>query len=136
MAIQQLEPMRNGTVEVKLPYPIKILGGTFYRNRIIGFSFDQLSMLIILKNNNVDMKKYSAWRKKINNNKFVIETMFAAAQSYCKERRLKDNFTKKGLLHAFDECSNETRELIAACWKDSEELGYKELPGKKKAVKH
>ncbi len=129
--------MRNGTIEVKLPYPIKFLGGTFHRDRIIGFSFDQRSMLIILKNNNIDMKQFSVWRKKITSNIVVLEFIFAAAQSYCEERRLKDNFTKKGLLHAFNECSNEIRELIANCWKDSEELGYKELPGrKKKVIKH
>ncbi len=127
--------MRNGTIEVRLPYPVKFWGVHYFKDRDIGFSFDQRSMLILLKNNNIDMPGYAEWRKKINTNVIISETMFAAAQSYCEERREKDNFTKKGLLSAFNECSEETRELIAQCWKESEELGYKELPGKKKAGK-
>ncbi len=128
--------MRNGTIEVRLPYPVKFWGVHYFKDRDIGFSFDQMAMLRMLKNNGIDMPGYAEWRKKTNANIVISETMFAAAESYCMDRFLKPNFTKKGLLSAFNECSEETKELIVQCWKDAEELGYKELPGKKKAVRH
>lgn len=124
--------MRNGTIEVELPFMFKLGIMQFPIRRKIGFSFDQRSMFILLKNNNIDMPGYSKWRKKVNTNTIVSETMFAAAQSYCEERRIKDNFTKKKLLRSFSDCDDKIKELIVKCWKESEELGYKKLPGKKK----
>jgi hypothetical protein len=130
--------MRNGTIEIRLPYPIKLgFGFSKFVKRTIGFSFDQRSMFQLTKvNNDIDLTGYKQWLKKTPDSLVVFETLYAGAQSYCIERRIKDNFTKKGLEKALNEAGKETVEKLVKCWQDSEQLGNKKIPGKKKAVSH
>lgn len=127
--------MRNGTIEIKLPYPIRWGIISFYRKKKIGFSFDQRSMLQLLENNGIDLNNHSDWLKKTNQSTVILETLYAGAQSYCIARRQRDNFTKKGLSAALTEAGEETVNQLVKCWQNSENLGFKKLPGKKKAVK-
>jgi len=127
--------MRNGTIEIKLPYPHRIGFISININRKIGFSFDQRSMFQLLQNNDIDLNNHSEWLKKTPQGKVVLETLYAGAQSYCIERRKKDNFTKQGLSKALHEAGEEVVERLVKCWKDSEQLGYKKIPSKKKAVR-
>ena len=126
---------RNGTILVKLPYPVKIGFITFSIKRKIGFSFDQRGLFNLLHNNNIDLPNHSKWLKETPKNVIVFETLFASAQSYCMELRVKDNFTKKGLSKAIFEADEPIVNEIMQCWKDSESFGFKRIPGKKKAVK-
>jgi len=125
----------NGTIEIKLPYPIRVGFIRFFVKRKIGFSFDQLSLFRVLENNNIDLPDHSKWLKETNQSKIVIETLYAGAQSYCIHRRKKDNFTRKGLALALSEAGEEVTAKIVDCYMKSEKLGYKKIPVKKKAVK-
>ena len=124
--------MRNGTIEIKLPYPIRLGFISFFVNRKIGFSFDQRSMFNLLENNEIDLPNHSDWLKKTPKGVIVLEQLFAGAQSYCEHRRIKDNFTKKGLSLALTEAGSEATDQIIKCYQDSEQLGYRKLSGKKK----
>jgi len=127
--------MSNGTIEIKLPYPVKVGFIRLFFKRKIGFSFDQRSLFQVLQNNNIDLPQHSKWLKETSQSKIVIETIYAGAQSYCIERRRKDNFTRKGLALALSEAGEEVTQKIVKCYMDSEKLGYKKIPVKKKAVK-
>jgi hypothetical protein len=127
---------RNGTIIVKLPYPFKILGATFFPKREIGFSFDQRMLFDLLQNNSIDLPDHGKWIKETPQNVVVLETLYAGAQSFLEKKRKKDNFTKKGLAQAIMEADEGVIKSIVDCWKNSEQLGYKKLPGKKKAEKH
>jgi hypothetical protein len=128
--------MRNGTIKVKLSYPVKFGFIAFWIKKEIGFSFNQRAMFNILENNKIDLPNHSEWLKNTPKGVVVLETLFAGAQSYREGLRLKDNFSKKGLLSALTEADKSTMDSIVKCWQDSEQLGYKRLPGKKKAKKH
>jgi hypothetical protein len=108
--------MRNGTIKIKLPYPIKLgFGFSRFVKREIGFSFDQRSMFQLMQNNNIDLPTHTKWLKKTPKNIIVAETLFAGAQSYCIERRIKDNFTKTGLSKALQEAGEETLNKLVKC---------------------
>ena len=126
--------MRNGTIVLKLSYPIRIGFMTFWTKRKIGFSFDQRALFNLLVNNDIDLPNHSDWMKKTPQGIVVSETVFASAQSYRENLRKKDNFTKEGLTKALNE-SKEQLEKIIQCWTDSEQLGFKKMPGKKKVAK-
>jgi len=126
----------NGTIKLKLPYPRKVGFITFFISREIGFSFDQRTMFQLLRNNDIDLPNHSEWLKNTNQSKVVLETIFAAAQSYCIERREKDNFTKEGLSKSLTEAGEDATNKIVQCWKDAEHFGNKKIPSKKKAVSH
>jgi len=131
----QKQLMRNGTIEIKLPYPIRWGFIRFYIKRKIGFSFDQRSLFQLLQNNNIDLPQHSKWLKETSQAVIVLETLYAGAQSYCIERRVRDNFTKKGLSLAMSEAGEEVTSKIVDCYMKSEKLGYKKMPGKKKVVR-
>jgi len=126
--------VRNGTIEIKLPYPVKLGPVYFNRKRMIGFSFDQRCLFNVLQNNDIDLQNHGKWLKETDRTVIVSETLFAGAQSYCQERRVKDNFTKQGLVRAIASATDQERQQIIDCYMQSEKLGYKRLPGKKKAV--
>jgi hypothetical protein len=124
--------MRNGTIEIKLPFPLR--WGIFYipLKRTIGFSFDQLSMFRLLKNNDIDLPDHQKWLKETSKAIIASEQIFAGAESYCMERRIKNNFTKKELNTALELAGNEATQKIVNCYMDSEQLGYRKMPGKPK----
>jgi hypothetical protein len=93
-------------------------------------------MFQLLQNNKIDLPNHTDWLKKTPQGVVILETLYAGAQSYCIERRIKDNFTKKGLEKALHEAGEETVAKLVKCWQDSEQLGYKKIPGKKKANKN
>lgn len=128
--------MRNGTIILKLPYPIRIGFIRLFIKRKIGFSFDQRSLFQVLQNNNIDLPDHSKWLKETSQSRIVLETLYAGAQSYCIERRVKDNFTKKGLSLALSEAGEDVTSKIIDCYMKAEKLGHKEMPGKKKVVKY
>jgi len=129
--------MRNGTIKIKLPYPIKLgFGFSKFVKRTVGFSFDQRSMFQLLQNNKIDLPNHAKWLKKTPQGVVILETLYAGAQSYCIERRIKDNFTKEGFSKALHEAGEETVAKLVKRWQDSEQLGNKKIPGKKKAVSH
>jgi AAA+ superfamily predicted ATPase len=124
--------MRNGTIEIKLPFSFKwgILDIPF--KRTIGFSFDQLSMFRLLQNNKIDLPTHSNWLKKTPKSIIASEQIFAAAESYCMERRIKNNFTKQELSKALVEAEEEATQKIIDCYMQSEQLGQRKMPGKGK----
>ena len=127
--------MLSGTIEIKLPYPKKIWLFTYFVKRSIGFSFNQRAIFNLLENNKIDLPQHAKWLKETPQSVVVFETIYAAAQSYCEVRRVNDNFTKKGLEKSLIECSDSDKEAILNCWKESEHLGFKPIPSKKKAAK-
>jgi hypothetical protein len=127
--------MRNGTIILPVTYPIRFGFVTFYLKRKIGFSFNQRALFNLLQNNEIDLKNYKEWMESKGRALVMFETMFAGAQSYRQELRRKDNFTKKGLSLALAYAGDNTVNEILECWKQSEQLGYKRITGKKKLVK-
>ena len=124
--------MRNGTIEIKLPFSFR--WGIFYIpfKRTIGFSFDQLSMFRLLQNNNIDLPTHTKWLKETPKAKIAAEQIFAGAESYCIERRKKNNFTKESLTKALNEAGEEVTQKIIDCYMQSEQLGQRKMPGKGK----
>ena len=127
--------MRNGTIEIRLPYPVRLGFVSFFIKRNIGFSFDQLSMFRLLQNNEIDLPTHSDWLKKTPKSVIASEQIFAAAESYCISRRKKNNFTKEGLAKALNEAGEKVTKRIIDCYMQSEQLGQRKMPGrgKKKA---
>lgn len=121
-------------IEVKLPYPVKFGFFRVYISKRIGFSFDQRALFLMLENNDIDLPNHKEWLKKTPQSVVINETLYAAALSYKSRKWEKPNFTKKGLTGAFTEASEETMQKIFKAWKDSEKLGFKDIPSKKKAV--
>ena len=125
----------NGTIEIKLPYPHKVGFITMFFKRKIGFSFNQRSMFQLLENNDIDLPNHNVWLKDTPQSVVILETIYAGAQSYCIGLRKKDNFTKIGLSKALTEAGEDVIKQITDCWQQSEQLGYRKMPGKKKAVR-
>lgn len=126
---------RNGTIELKLKYPIKFGFIQMNLSRNIGFCFDMQSLFNVLQNNDIDLPNHSKWLKETEKSVVVAETIFGAAQSYCIKNRKKDNFTKKGLIEAFNNASDDVKKSLIDCYMQSEQLGIKKMPGKKKVEK-
>ena len=126
---------KNGTIEVRLPYPFKVGFITIFVKRKIGFSFDQRSIFNLLQNCNIDLPKHGAWLKSTPKGVIVSETIYAAAQSYCIERQMKYNFTKEKLAKSLSEADRAILDSIIKTWKESELFGKREVPTIKKKVK-
>jgi len=104
----------------------------FFFKRKIGFSFDQLSMFRLLQNNSIDLPSHSKWIKETPRHKIAAEQIFAAAESYCITRRRKNNFTKEKLSKALIEAGEEVTKKIIDCYMQSEQLGQRKMPGRRK----
>lgn len=121
------------SIVVSLPYPHKFWGVTLSLKRDVGFLFTNLSMFLFRENQKIETSKdYEKWLEENGQNRLVTEMMFAAAQAYCLELRLKQNFTKSSLTAAIATADQETQKKIVEAWRSSQTFGAVE--GKKKPI--
>lgn len=100
-------------MKYKLQYPVNILGKPIPFSRWIGFSFDNQAMFNFTSNIGIkDSRELQAWMEKNGEGVSANEIVFAAAQSYCIHERIKDNFTKEGLLKAITLTPKEVTDKI------------------------
>jgi hypothetical protein len=119
---------------VKLPYPHKFWGVTISLKRDVGFLFTNLSMFLFRENQKIETSKdYEKWIAEQGQNRLVTEMMYAAAQAYCMELRLKQTFTKSGLTAAVSMADQEIQVKIIESWRNSQTFGAVE--SKKKTTK-
>jgi hypothetical protein len=109
---------------VSLPYPVKIFGLTFAIKRKIGFYFTNLSNFLFAENyglnNSADFEK---WIEKNGQNRLVLDALYFAANAYCYDRKIKENFTRDGLEKAIALADEKTKEQIMEIWRKSETFG-------------
>jgi hypothetical protein len=103
-------------------------------HREIGFSFDNQAMFNFTQNIGVkDGNELQAWQQKNGENASANEMAFAAAQAWCMHERIKDNFTKEGLLKALNLTPKEITDKIAEEYKLS--VLFKKKPMEREQVK-
>jgi len=125
--------MKVGEIILNLPYPRKIWFLSYFKKREIGFAFNNRALLNLIENNDIDLPSYKKWMQDVGNNIAIMELIYAAAQSYCYIHGVKVNFNKEGLAKSLMEAGNDAMKLIMKAWRDSEELGFRKIPTKKKA---
>lgn len=121
------------SIIVSLPYPHKFWGVTISLKRNVGFLFTNLSMFLFRENQEIQTSKdYEKWIEINGQNRLVTEMMYAAAQAYCLETRLKQTFTKSSLTAAIATADQDTQKKIVEAWRTSQTFGAVE--GKKKPI--
>lgn len=121
------------SIIVSLPYPHKFWGVTISLKRNVGFLFTNLSMFLFRENNIIGTSfDFDKWRKENCDTRYLTEQFYAAAQAYCMENRLKQNFTKTNLTQAISMSSEETQKKLLETWQKSHSFGLVE--SKKKPI--
>ena len=121
------------SIVVSLPYPHKLWGMTLSLKRDVGFLFTNLSMFLFRENQKIETSKdYEKWIAENGQNRLVTEMMYAAAQAYCMELKLKQTFTKSNLTAAIATADAEIQARIVEGWRSSQTFGLVE--GKKKPI--
>jgi len=111
---------------INLPYPARFLGINFLKPRRIGFLFTNLSIFLFRENEHLQTSDdYNAWIKAHGQSQLVSEMVYAAAQAYCMEEKVKENFTKAGLRVAIATSPEELQAKIVNAWKNSQTFGAK-----------
>jgi hypothetical protein len=116
-----------------LPYPYRFLWFTINWKKKIGFTFTNLSVFNFRENNNINNSDdYKKWIKDNGESRYMLEMIYAAAQAYCMDNRLKQKFTKSKLAAAFALADAEIQKSIVSGWSKSHTFGLVE--GKKKPI--
>ena len=124
----------NNQVTLSLPYPVKMFGVKYFRNRTIGFIFSNWTKLQFQDNNGFKTSKdIEEYTKKYGTSQVPNELIYAAAQVYCLKNRIPENFTKAGLLLAISATTEENRVKIITALNNSEVFGLR--PDEKKKIK-
>ena len=123
--------MNNQTVLI-LPYPHKFLGIQYFVKRKIGFLFNNWTKLQFQENNGFKTSQdIYDYEKKYGSARVPNELIFAGAQVYCLKNRLKENFSKHGLILALSATTEENRLKIIEALNNSETFGLRQDEKKK-----
>lgn len=118
---------------VRLPYPHKFWGVTISTGRDIGFLFTNLSIFLFRENNIIGTNfDFDKWHKENGDARYMTEQLYASAQAYCLEYRLKQTFTKSNLTQAIGAAGEEIQTKLLDAWKKSHSFGLVE--SKKKPI--
>jgi hypothetical protein len=111
---------------LNLPYPARFLGVNFLKPRRIGFLFTNLSIFLFRENEGLlTSDDYNAWVKERGQAQLVSEMVYAAAQAYCMEEKVKENFTHDLLRIAIATSCEADQKRIVEAWKHSQTFGAK-----------
>ena len=108
------------------------------RKRTIGFSFDNLSLAIFRDNSGLkNGNELNKWVKDNGNSALFVETAWAAAQSYAAHNGglAKFKLSKRNFMLGLSQITADESKKLTTAWKSSQSFGFKQSPGKKKAVK-
>lgn len=120
-----------GRIKISFPYRVKVLGLSFYRNKLAGFSFTNQATLILSQHLKIDINDLTKWVEE-NRTLYITEMIYAAYICNCQETYTKPIFTKSQLLNGFSKLDEQNQKDLMRVWNESLTIGSKPIPGAKK----
>ncbi len=128
----------NNRIAIKMPVPCKVWAFYYNRSKEVGFAFDQQGMFQFRKNVGFDDKAdgntLKAWVKAHGDDRFYLESLYGAHQSYCIHNVIKSLDKDKFALSVHN-CDKDSLKEVVALWNESLQYGAKQMPGAKKKAK-
>ena len=123
-------------IVVKLPYPTRV---GFFVKRKVGFSFDNLSAFYLREEIECNSgEQLKAWIKTNGESRLYMETLFAAAKSYCTHNVKRFKLDKRKMTQGIALLDENVSKQILKAWTNSETFGVKQSKAvendKKKAI--
>lgn len=118
-----------------IPYPIRVGFISINKKRTINFSFDNLSLFLFRERHELKTADdFEKWKEDKGSFDYLVHAAYSAAESYCFHNRIKFDLDLNKFALGFAQTDKEDLKEFTKAWKNSNEYGIAELPGKKKVT--
>lgn len=120
--------------KIKIPYPKKIGFISLNFSKVVNFSFDMFSLFLFHKNEKINkLNDLDKWKKEHGKFDLFVYGAYYAAESWAVQSKKTFDLDLNKFALGLSQLSKDDLELLISVWKDSQEYGSTDLPGKKKA---
>ena len=128
----------NNRISIKMPIPCKVWAFYYNKNKEVGFAFDQQSMFNFRNNvgfaDDADGDTLKAWVSVHGNDRFYLESLYGAHESYCIHNVIKP-INKDKFTLAIHNSDKDLLKKVIEMWNESLKFGLTQMPGAKKKAK-